>query len=176
MGLRHAILGLLSVRSMSGYELKKAFDNSVNHFWSADQSQIYRTLSGLVDDGLATRRTVLQDDRPNRHPHSLTEAGAAELHHWLTSPLAKGPTREPFLVRLFFADRLPIAEIRRLVAARRHEQAEALATLEAISIPELPDDITYALRQATLTNGITHARAELSWLDELDAQLDRFDP
>lgn len=175
MALRHAILGLLSIQPMSGYELKKAIDNSVNHFWTADQSQIYRTLSGLVDDGLATRDTALHDDRPNSHPHSLTDSGSAELDRWLASPLVTVPARETFLVRLFFADRLPIAEIRRLVAARRQERSEALAALEVISIPDRSDDITSVLRQATLANGITHMRAELAWLDDLDKRLDRFD-
>ena len=175
MGLRHAVLGLLSLRPMTGYELKKAFDNSVNHFWSADQSQIYRTLSGLVDDGLATRSTVLHDDRPNSHPHTLTGAGATELDRWLTAPLVNPPVREPFLVRLYFADRLPIAEIRRLVASRRQERVERLAALEVIDIPDRPDDVTYVLRQATLSNGLAHVRAELAWLDDLDQHLDRFD-
>jgi DNA-binding PadR family transcriptional regulator len=79
MSLRHAILGILSIQPMSGYDLKKVVNGSVGHFWTADQSQIYRTLATLVTDGLATRRTVPQDDRPNRHVHSITDAGTEQL-------------------------------------------------------------------------------------------------
>ena len=45
MSLDHAILGFLNYKPLSGYDLKKVFDSSVRHFWYADQSQIYRTLS-----------------------------------------------------------------------------------------------------------------------------------
>ena len=40
MELKHAILGLLSIRSASGYDLARAFAGSVAHFWRADRSQI----------------------------------------------------------------------------------------------------------------------------------------
>ena len=33
MSLDHAILGFLSYEPMSGYDLKKLFDQSVAHFW-----------------------------------------------------------------------------------------------------------------------------------------------
>ncbi len=47
MSLKHAILGFLELSPFSGYDLKKAFDGSVQHFWPADQAQIYRTLNQL---------------------------------------------------------------------------------------------------------------------------------
>ena len=53
MSLEHAILGFLQYKPMSGYDLKKIFDTSVRHFWPADQSQIYRTLTRLADKGWA---------------------------------------------------------------------------------------------------------------------------
>ena len=55
MSLKHAILGFLSFKPLSGYDLKKAFDNSVRHFWPANQSQIYRTLSQMTDEGLVEK-------------------------------------------------------------------------------------------------------------------------
>jgi PadR family transcriptional regulator, regulatory protein AphA len=53
MSLDYAILGFLNYHPYTGYDLKKIFDSSVHHFWSADQSQIYRTLARLTDQGLA---------------------------------------------------------------------------------------------------------------------------
>ena len=38
MSLKHAILGFLSFAPLTGYDLKKAFDRSVQHFWPANQS------------------------------------------------------------------------------------------------------------------------------------------
>lgn len=167
MSLRHAVLGLLSVRPMSGYEVKKIIDGSVAHFWSADQSQIYRTLGALVSDGLATRQTVVQDERPNLHLHSITDAGTEALDAWLVSPLARPVTRDAFLARLFFADRLSVAQIRALLEERRRQTQESLEALEAIEVPEVRSTRAERLRFATLDNGLTHMRAELEWLDTL---------
>jgi DNA-binding PadR family transcriptional regulator len=172
MSLRHAILGLLAMQPMSGYELKRTIDESVGHFWTADQSQIYRTLAGLVDDDLASRRTVVQNDRPNLHLHAATGDGLAELDRWLSSPLQAPATREPFLARLFFADRLPSDEVRGLLNARRQEANELLAALEAIAISQDSSGLGHVLRSATLTYGIAHAKAELDWLDDVGRQVD----
>ena len=40
--LKHGILGLLNYGSMTGYEINKAFKDSLSYFWNAQTSQIYR--------------------------------------------------------------------------------------------------------------------------------------
>lgn len=173
MSLRHALLGLLSLQPMSGYDLKKAIDASVTHFWTADQSQVYRALSGLVTDGLVERSTIEQSDRPNRHLHTITAAGLAELDAWIRSPLDPELAREPFLARLFFADRLGDAAVLDLLAARRAVVRATLEELSAIEVPAVSASLTRGelLRIATLGNGLAHARAELEWIDELADRL-----
>ena len=52
MPLSHAILGFLDYQPMSGYDLKKYFDQSVAHFWSATQSHIYKALENLENEGM----------------------------------------------------------------------------------------------------------------------------
>jgi len=92
MSLKHAILGFLSYKPLSGYDLKKAFDNSVRHFWPADQSQIYRTLAQLTAEGLVERAADGEGPR-DRHPYHITATGLSELRQWLvaSSPPARGP-------------------------------------------------------------------------------------
>ena len=58
MILDHAVLGLLNWRPLTGYELKKNFDSSIQHFWTADQSHIYRVLSRLSKNGYVTSELV----------------------------------------------------------------------------------------------------------------------
>ncbi|MEU8896143.1 PadR family transcriptional regulator [Nocardia sp. NPDC048505] len=173
MSLRHAILGLLSLAPMSGYDLKKTIDQSVGHFWAADQSQVYRTLAELVEHGLASRRTVVQQERPNMHVHSVTERGLAELDSWLTSAPRTPPVRDPFLARLFFADRLPPGRTAELLHARRREVTEQLTALQAISIPAEAAGLGETLRLATLDYGIAAAEAELAWLERTQRRLER---
>lgn len=51
MSLECGILGYLSIKALSGYDLKNLFDMSAAYFWPADQAQIYRSLKKLVDAG-----------------------------------------------------------------------------------------------------------------------------
>src|SRR5919106_3571520 len=118
MSLRYAILGFLSVQPMSGYDLKKAFDGSVGHFWTADQAQIYRTLTQLIEGGLVESSHVAQQGKPDRKEHRLTDVGRAELDDWLASPEEPLPTREPFLLRVFFAGRLGRESVLQMLAHR----------------------------------------------------------
>ena len=53
MSLRHAVLGMLSVTSCTGYELTQWFDSSLQHAWHASHSQIYPELAKLEAEGLA---------------------------------------------------------------------------------------------------------------------------
>ena len=76
MSLEYAILGFLNYQPFSGYDLKKLFDTSVRHFWPADQSQIYRTLARLTEQGLAAfsrRRVEVATRRLRRGDRKLVE-------------------------------------------------------------------------------------------------------
>lgn len=76
MSLESAILGSLNYHPYSGYDLKKIFDTSVRHFWHADQSQLYRTLGCLAEQGLLELEKVAQEDRPHRKVYQITPAWA----------------------------------------------------------------------------------------------------
>jgi PadR family transcriptional regulator AphA len=93
MSLEYAILGFLNYHPYTGYDLKKIFDTSVRHFWQADQSQIYRTLSRLTEHGYVEMEKVPQEDRPDRKVYHITQAGHAELIKWLSSPPPRGESR-----------------------------------------------------------------------------------
>ena len=45
--LKHGILGLLNYGDMTGYEIREVFNKSLNFFWQAQSSQIYRELRTL---------------------------------------------------------------------------------------------------------------------------------
>lgn len=181
MSLKHAVLGFLSLTPMTGYDLRKHMDESVAHFWPADQAQIYRTLSVLAADGLVDVRTIPQEGRPDRREHSVTPAGLAELDAWLASPVEYVPARESFLLRLFFVGRLGVDRTRDVLHERADEAREMVAVLEHVqhlneqALARAGDEVLLPvrLRLATLTNGLVHARAELAWIDDLLHQLDR---
>ncbi|GHJ99161.1 PadR family transcriptional regulator [Streptomyces sp. Y2F8-2] len=99
MSLRHALLGLLSERSASGYDLLKLFDTSLATVWPATQSQIYTELTKLADAGLIS---VAAEGPRGRKEYAVTEQGMAELRHWLTETAPQRNTRSDILLRVFF--------------------------------------------------------------------------
>lgn len=51
---QYALLGMLTLGEMSGYDIKKLFDTSLRNFWGESFGQIYPILRRLVREGLAT--------------------------------------------------------------------------------------------------------------------------
>ncbi|MER6124620.1 PadR family transcriptional regulator [Streptomyces sp. NPDC001795] len=99
MSLRHALLGLLSERPASGYDLLKRFETSLATVWPATQSQIYTELTKLAGTGLIT---VAAEGPRGRKEYALTDEGLAELRHWLTQTKPQRNTRSDVLLRVFF--------------------------------------------------------------------------
>lgn len=168
MVLARLILGLLCLAPMTGYELKKHFDSSINHFWNADKAQIYRTLAQLVDKGYATVRTVPQDNYPDRQEHHITPEGRVALHEWLGDGVARGTERDPFMGQVFFAAELQRPDIEQLLAARRDQTQRTLddylSQREGIDMRAAADRRSF-LMAATLDHAIRQQVAELEWLD-----------
>jgi PadR family transcriptional regulator, regulatory protein AphA len=101
------ILGMLSLGSRSGYEIKQVVDKSTRHFWAASYGQIYPELKRLEDQGLVRGRPEPSGARA-RTAYELTEAGQAALRDWLASDdELVYEVRDEGLLKLFFSDALP---------------------------------------------------------------------
>jgi DNA-binding PadR family transcriptional regulator len=105
--LDYCILGLVRGRPMSGYDIKRTFDRTIDYVWNAGDSQIYACLKRLSADGLVEAETVIQLDRPNKKVYTLTAAGAAALDGWLGEPLPDRFAKNEYLVKLFFCGEAP---------------------------------------------------------------------
>ena len=177
MSLEHAILGFLNYRPLSGYDLKKVFDNSVRHFWPADQSQIYRTLAKLAERGHVEQEIVRGLDHPDRKEYRITPAGQEALRTWLLTPLPSQDVRIAALIQVFFAGQLSDQET---LALFERFAAEARAVLEAydrISQPAEADVESAGMQRdsyfwgLTLEYGILSARMELEWFESVIARV-----
>ena len=99
MSLRHAVLGLLEERPMSGYDLLKRFEQAMSNVWAATQSQLYGELGKLESAGLIR---VHAEGPRGRKEYAITEAGQAELRHWLVEVEPTRVTRNEALLRVYF--------------------------------------------------------------------------
>ncbi len=173
MSLKHAILGFLSFRPATGYDLKKAFDRSVSHFWPANQSQIYRTLAGLADEGYVTQEIVAREERLDTKIYHITQNGRDELHRWLSTPLPPQPLREPFLIQVYFSGQLADEELIALLTRQIADIEQTVAVYAAIhamypeQIKSRDDVRAFFLSVSTLEYGIVSNRAALTWLNSV---------
>jgi DNA-binding PadR family transcriptional regulator len=173
MSLRHAILCFLNYKPLSGYDLKKAFDTSVQHFWPADQSQIYRTLARLADRGWAEQEIVEQEDRPDRKLYHVTEEGQAELRRWLTTPPPQRDVREASLIQVFFAGQLSDEEILEIFKREAQHLRGMLERYDRVPQESSPYvEMVGSLRETffwmlTLECGMVSVRAHLGWVESV---------
>jgi DNA-binding PadR family transcriptional regulator len=170
MSLKHAILGFLSFKSLSGYDLKKVFDHSIQHFWPANQSQIYRTLAELKSDGWVDQEVIEREERLDMKVYHITDGGRQELHHWLSSPLPPTDYREPFLIQVYFGGLLTDKELVELLHHEIRDMEERLAVYDSIykmypeRISTSEDPRSLFLSVATLEYGILSNESSLEWL------------
>jgi DNA-binding PadR family transcriptional regulator len=179
MSLKHAILGFLNYKPQTGYELKEVFDDSVQHFWSADQSQIYRTLNELMADNLVTMEVVAQDNRPNRKVYTITKAGQEELRRWLQQPPPVQMPRSAGLIQVFFAGQLSDEEILQKFEMVADYCRKTLEVYEAISSKTIAEYEEQAgAREAycwnlTVDLGLRSVQAQLEWAENIIKQIKR---
>ena len=108
--LKHGILGLISNGSKTGYEVMTVFRDSLNHFWTAQTSQIYRELRAMSKLGWISETRVPQTGKPDKNVFSITPAGHEELLRWLRANNLPTGFRNPFLLKTFFMGELPVEE------------------------------------------------------------------
>lgn len=173
MSLDNAILGFLSYSPFSGYDLKKMFDQSVRHFWAADQSQIYRTLARLTEQELVEMQVVEQTERPDRKVYSITTRGRQELQAWLSTPFSGGEPRNAILLNTFFLGKCSDEEVLTKFEAASEQLRAMLSLYESIpSVIESFNERIHSEREAffwslTLEWGIKIGRANLEWVESI---------
>lgn len=103
MDVKTLCLGVLTLRDMTGYEIKKHFEQSFAHFFVAGYGSIYPALNDLTGAGLVSCQDVAQAKRPDKKVYSITDAGRAQLAGALMETPPRHKVRSEFLVLLYFA-------------------------------------------------------------------------
>jgi DNA-binding PadR family transcriptional regulator len=104
MSLRHALLGVLAARPMSGYELSRFFDSSTGWVWTAPHSQIYPALAKMQAEGLVESEIQVRGSKLERKVYSITPRGHEELAGWIGTPHPTAGSRDPLLTQALLFD------------------------------------------------------------------------
>lgn len=139
-GLREAILGLLAVRPMTGYDLSLSYRRALQQIWYAPLGQVYPTLRKMQRDGLLKVTVKVQHHRPNRKIYSLTAQGQKLLVGWLSAPAALPNMHHEFIHKLFLFSAINSAnrgELVRTYVKRCEDWGRDLRRAEAMLEPSL---------------------------------------
>jgi DNA-binding PadR family transcriptional regulator len=121
MSIQLAILGILSWKSSTGYELKKIFEDSSFMYWSGNNNQIYKALMHMENEDFVTSEVVHQDNSPSKKIYSITEEGLKELKKWLVSSPEAPEIKKTFLVQLAWSDMLSNQELSEVLSKYENE-------------------------------------------------------
>lgn len=176
MSLKHILLGMLA-KPASGYDLKKEFEYSLNHYWNAELAQIYPTLAKLEKEGLITSELKASVKGPNRKVYKRLKPVQRELITWLQ----KGPiipktrldyaAQFSFLEELKHADRLKFVQELQLGAKKKQVVLKNFEKLYPLPGNETQSEHfstkkekeAYTLQVLVIHHGVLRLQALLDW-------------
>jgi DNA-binding PadR family transcriptional regulator len=115
MSINFAILGILSYKPMTGYDLKKIIQDSAFMHWSGNNNQIYKALTELHDNHLVTNTVEHNEKSPTKKIYSITDEGLVALKEWVLSPAEPIEIKKPFFIRLAWSMQLNSNELNMLL-------------------------------------------------------------
>jgi DNA-binding PadR family transcriptional regulator len=121
MSINYAILGILSYKSLTGYDLKKIIQNSPFMYWSGNNNQIYKSLLELLDEGFVTSEVHHQESSPSKKIYTITNEGLAELKEWVISTPEPTEFKKTFLIQLAWADLLSTDELETILSGYENQ-------------------------------------------------------
>lgn len=175
MAIEHAILGLLSWKPMTGYEMKHIFENSSSLYWSGNNNQIYKALVQLLNEGLVTHVLELQEHLPSKKIYTVTPEGLAALKAWVVSHPEAADMKKSFLVQLAWADLLTDEELLALLNEYEREvEIQLLVEKEKLRRGPIAPDRTpreKLLWDSIADNLVSSYEHEINWIRSLKKTL-----
>lgn len=166
-----AILALLRLQPMSGYEIREFCLTRLRHFWNESFGQIYPTLARLTEEG--SIRRIQRTDKPRSVSFELTASGKERLRYWLAEAPSPRTVRDEVLLKLFCGREAgPGVLLRHLAEVREHASRQidviGAASGELESLVDHPDHPYWRLM---LRSGELAFQARLEWCSEAEQLL-----
>jgi DNA-binding PadR family transcriptional regulator len=168
-----ATLGMLTLKSMSGYEIRQLMSQSIAHFWSESYGQLYPSLKKLEQAKLVTRRTEPGQKR-GKHIYTITPAGREKLRVWLEEAPRPQPPRSELLLKLFILSPAAAETSMEHVTRARNRAIEDLRHLGYVEEKIRSEDADHPQLQQwlyTLSFGRHRVEAVVRWADEVLSEL-----
>ncbi len=167
----YVVLGLVSVRPMAGYALAGFAERSIGNFFPLTRSHIYSELDRLRRLGWLAATEVAQENAPTKWVYVITAEGSDALQRWLDeTAVTDERSRNLFLVRIFFGDRMSPEQVAGLLdeyeAAARARRDRLAAVADRLA--DRPGSV---FRRSTAMFGVHREQAKLDWVAEVRPML-----
>lgn len=178
----YAILGILSIQPMSGYDIKNRLKQWVGGFWAESDGQIYPGLAKLQKTSLIKCQKTTATGKRQRQIYAITPDGLSKLKIWLAEPAAETVMRNELKLKLFFgyqmSQQVYLRHITRhkekmqehlkyLLSIEQHLREEHLRPAKKIRNKKndnyIPEAFYWLL---SLKGGIYHIQADLKWCED----------
>ena len=143
-----ALLGLLSVRAWTTYELAQQMTRSLRWFFPRAERHLYAEVKRLADAGLATAEVGFTGKRRST-TYAITPAGREALRDWLQTAPAPPVLEAEVVVRAFFAESGQREDLVAALDTARRQAVEAQQELAAMAQARLDGAAPFPERTAT---------------------------
>jgi DNA-binding PadR family transcriptional regulator len=166
MSVTKTFLGLLESQASYGYDLKREYDKHFGTDRPLAYGQVYSTLARLLKSGLVTVDSVEPGDGPERKRYAITDAGVADIDHWLSQPEAP----EPYLQNVLYAKVvLALRTDRPAAEVLDTQRSEHLRVMRELTTRKASGDL---VDQLICDHALFHLEADLRWVELTTARLD----
>ncbi len=169
-----AILGMLTLEPMSGYDFRKAAEQCLGFFWQESYGQIYPTLKKMHEKGFLSMSSRQTAGKPDKRVYAITKKGGAAFRKWLDQETRIEPKRNELLLKLFFGGRTDRHGQIRELEAIRESNSRLLAELKCIENWHMRNYDHHPLTPywlVTIRFGLHRVGAMIAWCRESVAAL-----
>lgn len=173
MNSQDVILGMLMKRSLSGYEIKRLFEDLFSYFYSSSYGTIYPMLGRMEKEELITKENVLQEGKPNKNVYTITEHGRAQFNDYLHSPVESDSFKSDFLMRLYLGQ---FVEFAKVISWLKKSQADTRKKLDQLNEQYARyKDQMHPTQIICIQMGIKGYAAKLETIDEGLARMEQLE-
>jgi DNA-binding PadR family transcriptional regulator len=172
MSVRHALLALLSDGPKYGLQLREEFEANTGQVWPLNVGQVYTTLQRLERDGMVAALGGTEElEQGPQKAFRITEAGTAELAHWLrVPPDLSTPPRDDLVMKVLIAVRVPDTDVSEVIQAHRRYLIQLMQEWTRLKEDDNGNDVAFSL---VVDSELFRLDSVVRWLDAAEARLRR---
>lgn len=161
--VKFVILGFLTYKKLTGYDIKQTMIQSTSNFMNASFGSIYPALNSLEKGGLIDSTKVIENGKYKKI-HEINEAGKEAFIKWLEEPIDFMKSYEDILAKTFFYGKLPKEKASQLIEQLIKDINKKIENLE--NLETQIKDVAGYFEMSTLHFGVDHLKFMAKWYEK----------